>query len=86
MTLRKYDSLCVYLIVIRERNDGGTHSQDHRWMDFTVCVGGTVGHALLLEVIWGHGQHHSLLLQSIDILHYTARYQVLPATHTHRFI
>lgn len=64
--------------MIGEGDDGSTDSQDHRGVDLTVAVCRTVGHALLLEVVRGHGQHYSLLLQGVDVLHHAAGHQVLP--------
>lgn len=71
--------MCLYLVVVREGDDGGTDSQDHGRVDLTVCVGGAIGHTLFLEVIRGHGEHHSLLLQSVNVLHHATCHQVLPA-------
>lgn len=51
-----------YLVVIGEGDDGSTDSQDHGRVDLTVRISGAVGHALLLEVIRGHSEHHCLLL------------------------
>ena len=45
-------------------------------MDFAVCVGWTVDGTR--EVIRGHGDHHRLLLQSVNVLHHTARHKILP--------
>ena len=69
----------TYLVVIRERNDGGTHPQDHGRVDLAVGVGGAVGALLLGEVLRGHGQHDGLLLKGVYVLHHPTRNQVLPA-------
>lgn len=61
----KFKFVCLislYLVVVREGDDGSTDSKDHGWVDLTMRIGGAVGHALLLEVIRGHGEHHRLLL------------------------
>ncbi len=54
--------ISLYLVVVGEGDDGSTDSEDHGRVDLTMRVGGAVGHALLLEVIRGHGEHHRLLL------------------------
>jgi hypothetical protein len=41
------------LVVIWERNDGGTHSQNHSWMNLAVCVRSTVGIFLVLPQVIG---------------------------------
>lgn len=51
-----------YLVVIRERNNGCTDTQNHGRVDLAMRVGGAISHALLLKVIRGHGQHYSFLL------------------------
>jgi len=39
------------LVVIWERNDGGTHTQNHSWMNLTVCVRSTIRIFLVLPQI-----------------------------------
>ena len=69
-----------HLVVIREGDDGGTHPQDHGWVDLTVGVRRAVGRVLVLhKVIRGHGQHDGLFLQGVNVFHHTAGHQVLPA-------
>lgn len=69
---------CTDLVVIRERDNRCTHSQDHGWMNLTVCVCWTISHTFLLQVIWSHCQHHSLFFQSINVLYYTTGHEILP--------
>lgn len=66
------------LVVIRERDDRCTHSQDHGWVNLTVCVCWTICHTFLLQVIWSHCQHHSLFFQGVNVLYYTTGHEILP--------
>ena len=54
-------------------------TKDHGWVDLTVCVRGAVAAFSLLEVIRNHGNHHSLLLKSVNVLDHPTGHQVLPA-------
>ena len=46
-------------------------TENHGRVDLAVSVSGAVADTLLLEVIRSHGNHHRLLLQSINVLHHT---------------
>jgi len=63
---------------LRERRECEL-TKDHGGMDLAVSIGGAVANTLLLKVIRCHGNHHSLLLQSVNVLHHTSSYQILPA-------
>ena len=70
-----------YLVVIRERNDGGAHTQNHSRVDFTVCVCGAISDlfsTIRAEVLGKHGQHDRLLFQRVYVLNDSTGHQVLP--------
>lgn len=71
-------TMTACLVVVGEWDDGSTDTQDHGRVDLTVSVSRAVGNTLFLEVIRSHGEHHCLLLQSVNVFNHTTRHQVLP--------
>ena len=60
----------TYLVVVWERNDGGTHAEDHAWMDLTVRVGVKLLllFGVLVQVRHVHGNHGRLFLLDVKEL------------------
>ena len=50
------------LIVVRERNDGGTDSKDHGWVDLQMSVVVALLLTVLVDIIDEHGDHRGLFL------------------------
>lgn len=69
------------LIVIRERNNWCTNTEDHRWMNFAMSVSTTVA-SLFQKFINSHGNHNSLLFHCVNVLNHTIGNQILPTTRT----
>ena len=58
------------LVVVGERDDGGAHAEDHAGVDLAVRVRARVA-PRLLQVLGLHGNHGSLLLLRVDVLHHS---------------
>eukprot|EP00126_Sphaerothecum_destruens_P000332 Sdes_comp10388_c0_seq1m2045 len=82
------------LVVVRERDDGGTHAENHRRVDLTVGVSGAVGWRCFpaglqqrrggrAEIFSSHGNHAGFLLLRVDKLNHTSVHQVGPAKVGH---
>lgn len=54
-------------------------TKNHGWMNLTVGVCRAVAALPFLQVIRNHSYHDCLLFKSINVLHNTTSYKVLPA-------